>query len=146
MAHRVVERLGALGPLAPPETEATRLLQISRAHAALGDPLRAVEAAREAERLVPSAPVAEQLGGALVEAKDADAAIAAYRRALSRLARDQASAAVRARLYRKIGQAEEAGGAGGRAFDAYRRAVELDPAEPIAARRLREMRASAGVP
>jgi len=142
--HRVVERLGALGPLADREAEAVRLLQVSRAHGALGDRERAVETAREAERIAPAPYVSEQLGGALAAAGDPEGAIAAYRRALSRLARERSDARTRARLYRRIGQAQEAAGQGARAFEAYRRAVELDPAEPVASRRLAEMRAAAG--
>ena len=144
-AHRIVERLGALGPLPDPETEAVRLLQVSRAHGVLGDKTRAVEMAREAERLAPAAYVAEQLGGALVAAGDPAGAISAYRRALSRLARERAAPQTRARLYRRIGQAEDLAGAGARAYEAYRRALDLDPAEPVAARRLDEMRAAAGL-
>jgi len=143
--HRVVERLGALGPLADREAEAVRLLQLSRAHGALGDRERAVETARQAERIAPAAYVSEQLGSALGAAGDTEGAIAAYRRALAREAREGGDPRVRARLYRRIGQAEEIAGRAARAFEAYRRAVELDPAESVAVRRLAEMRAAAGL-
>ena len=144
LPHRVVERLGALAPLGDPGTEALRQVHLSRAHAALGDLARAVETARAAERLEPAAWVAEHLGGTLLAAGDPLGAIDGFRRALARVARERGDATTRARLYRRIGQAEEARGEAASAFEAYGRAVELDPAEPVARRRLAEMRARAG--
>jgi tetratricopeptide (TPR) repeat protein len=143
LPHRAVERLGALGTLADREAEAMRLVQLSRAHGVLGDRERAIETAREAERRLPALWTAEQLGGALAAAGDGAGAIDAFRRALAAAARAGGDAKIRARLHRRIGQAEELRGQGGRAFEAYRRAVELDPEEPVATRRLAEMRAAA---
>jgi tetratricopeptide (TPR) repeat protein len=144
LPHRAVERLGALGPLVDREADAMRLVQLSRAHGVLGDRDRAVETAREAERVSPAAWTSEQLGSAHAAAGDGTNAIAAFRRALASAARERGDARTRARLYRRIGQAEELRGQGARAFEAYRRAVEVDPAEPIAGRRLAQMRSAAG--
>ena len=74
-----------------------------------------------------------------------DEAVAAYRDALSIIARGSGNARARARLYRKIGQAYEALRDFDRAFDAFSVALELDPTEPHALRRMDEMREAAGL-
>ena len=48
-------------------------------------------------------------------------------------------------LWAVIGQALEAQGSSDRAYDAYKRAVALDPEEAWAVRRVREMEEAAGV-
>ena len=85
------------------------------------------------------------LGDAAVAAGDSGTAVKAYRSALGILARESGSPAIRATLYRKIGQAHERRGDMDRAYDAYTMALELDPEEAYAGRRLREMKEAAGL-
>jgi tetratricopeptide (TPR) repeat protein len=82
---------------------------------------------------------AEHLGVLSAAAGRNDDAIAAYREALSHVARGSGRDRDRARLYRLIGQAEEAAGRPAKAYDSYKRAVEADAGEGFAARRLGEM-------
>jgi tetratricopeptide (TPR) repeat protein len=126
--------------------EAARLHQISRAHLQLGEPALAIEKIKMAISKEPQASyLAMQLGEAAIAAGEPEIAIEAFRRALGLLARSSSSPQARAALYGKIGQAEELRGDMGRAYDAYRMALELDPQEPHAGRRLREMREAAGL-
>ncbi|HXV76856.1 MAG TPA: hypothetical protein VD788_11130, partial [Candidatus Polarisedimenticolaceae bacterium] len=138
-----VDRLDAF---ASPVLEANRLRQRSRANAALGQHLAAVADAERAQRLAPDDPsLTELLGDQLAAAGDAGRAIETLRAALAQLARGGGNPLARARIYRKIGQAEESRGQPANAYDAYRIAVEL-AREPIAASRLARMREDAGMP
>jgi len=143
---RLLETMTRLGAIGDDAIDAARLHQISRAHLKLGDPLRAVGVAREAIAKEPEAAYLHvQFGDATMAAGDFEATVGAFRSALGVLARSGGSPLARATLYRKIGQAEEGRGEMGRAYDAYRMALELNPDEPRAGRRLREMQEAAGL-
>jgi tetratricopeptide (TPR) repeat protein len=142
---RVVRRLEALGMLREPALEAEKRVQRARARLALQDPKAAVEDSRVACSILPDdARIAELHGRIALDAEDPKEAAGAFRRALGLLARGSGDGRVRARLYREIGEAEEKLGSPARAYDAYRRAVELDASEPIAKRRISQMRKAAG--
>jgi tetratricopeptide (TPR) repeat protein len=142
---RLLDRMDAFGELPDVEVEAERLKQRARALVALHEPALAVEAATRSRELQPEVPHrAEYLGDVALRAGEHATAEAAYRDSLRLLARAKAGAVVRARLYRKIGQVEEDRGKPDRAYDAYRRALELDPAEPLARERVDAMERAAG--
>ena len=67
------------------------------------------------------------------------------RGALALHARGSADPGTRARLYGRIGEAEERRGNAGRAYDAYKIALGLNPEEPRARKRVREMERAAGL-
>lgn len=116
--------------------------QRSLAESAAGRHAAAVDAAIEARRAAPGVAVfAELLGDAHVTAGDPATAIGHYREGLADLARREGHRRQRARLYRKIGEAEERRGDAGAAYDAYRRSLQVDPDEPFARRRLAELAA-----
>lgn len=140
----VVAELRALGPRPDPAVEAERRVQLSHALLREGRAAAALDEARRAVALEPeSVGRHEHLGRAALAADRAGDAVEAFRAALHLASRQRLGGGLRARLYREIGQAEERAGAAGRAYDAYRFAVELDPAEAVAARRLAEMQAAA---
>jgi tetratricopeptide (TPR) repeat protein len=144
-ADRLLDRMDAFGELAEVEAEAERLKQRARALVVLQEPALAIEAATRARQLQPEVPHrAETLGDVALGAGEHATAEAAYRDSLRLLARAKAGAVVRARLYRKIGQVEEDRGKPDRAYDAYRRALELNPAEPHARKRVAAMERAAG--
>ena len=64
---------------------------------------------------------------------------------LSTVVRGSGNPRTRARLYRKIGQAWEAARDFDRAYDSYLAALELDPGESHARRRIDEMQGAAGL-
>lgn len=142
---RLRETLEAIGEQPTAESEAARLRQRSRALLALAAPQAALDDARAAFARSATPPYAEHLGDVLLETGSAGEAIRSFHRALTLVAGASANEQTRARLYRKIGQAEETGGDPGEAYDAYRRAVELDPSEPFARRRVDEMESAAGI-
>ena len=82
---------------------------------------------------------------AALAAGAADEAIDAYRKTLALVARRSGSPEWRARLYRKTGEAQERAGRRHDAYDSYNKALALDPDEPVAARRVEEIEAAAGV-
>ncbi len=143
--ERLVERLDALGELPEAPAEAERLFQRARGYLALHEPERALEDAVRARTLEPDAPYrAEQLGDVALAARRGAAAVDALQHALRVLARAKAPPVVRARLYRKIGQAEELRSRPDLAYDAYKRALALAPAEAHASARVRAMERAAG--
>jgi tetratricopeptide (TPR) repeat protein len=145
-AERLRARLSALAPLSRPEAEAERLHQRARAHLALERTAEALDDAARARALAPdSAEIAVLAGHALDRAGRLPEALRAYRDALGLVARGDGSALARARIYRRIGEAEERRGDPSAAYDAYRMALRLAPDEPQARRRLAAMRASAGL-
>jgi tetratricopeptide (TPR) repeat protein len=144
--ERLRNRMTSLSFPNDPPLEAERLRGLSRALLELGEDDAAVEAALSAARLVPGQPgMEESYGDVLRRAGRGEEAIAAYRRTLGLLARERDDPPARARLYRKVGMAEDALGRPDRAYDAYKKALEVDPREEWAARRVREMREAAGV-
>lgn len=133
-------------PVPSPRDEAERLRQVARARAALGDLDGARDAADAACRTAPDEPgIHEDLGNVALRQGDHGAALAAFRDALAAAARRDSPPRFRARMYRRIGVVEEARGRPELAYDAFRRAVALDPDDPVAAKRLREMREAAGI-
>ncbi len=143
-AARVLDALGA-AQLSDPDADAERCLLRARAFRDLGQLEPALAEATRARQMRPeNSRYAEYLGQTAAAAGDADRAIAAYRDSLALLARIDSDPSLRARLYREIGQAEESRRRPDRAYDAYRRAIEIDPTETIAARRLREMSRAGG--
>ncbi len=144
-SRRLREGLDRMGVRADPRTEAERLRQRSAALTAMGEAEPAVADARRARDLAPEDPsFADHLGRTLSAAGKTDEAVAAFREALALLARGSGDRGYRARIYAEIGQVEEKRGQPARAYDAYARAVELDPEQPLAARRLRDMKKAAG--
>jgi tetratricopeptide (TPR) repeat protein len=121
------------------------LQQRSRAYLFRGDTRRAFETAREAVEKDPGALyLAQHLGDAALAAGEFDAAIVAYRNGLGILARGSGDPAARAKLYGRIGRVEERRGNPDRAYDAYRIALELDPAERRAVERIGAIEQPAG--
>ena len=145
-AEEMIRFLDEWGPLDDPEVEAVRLSQRSRGFTALGDTAMALRVARQAAALQPDVPqYAEALGDAALEAQAADEAIEAFRGSLALVARRSGSPEWRARLYRRIGQAQEHAGRSHEAYDSYNKALALDPDEPIASRRVEEIERTAGI-
>ncbi len=142
---RLLRYMDELGSLTDVAAEAERLTQRSRALVALGRAQLALEDARQARTLQPTVfRRAEQLGDVALSAQNQALAVGAYRDALGILARTTGNAKYRARLYRKIGEAQERGARPDLAYDAYRKAVELNPDELRASKRLTEMERAAG--
>lgn len=126
--------------------EAERLLQRSAAHRSLGQLSEALRDAREARYLLPGDPrVVEHLGAVALLADDPELALATFREAMRSAAGGGAAASTRARLYRWLGETHEALDRPDLAYDAYRRALQLDPTEREALRRVGEMRAATGL-
>jgi len=126
--------------------ETERLRQRARANLDLGNQVQAIADARLARSTVPeSYRLAEFFGDILARAKQDEQAKQAFREALSLLAHDTGEPLERARLYKKIGAAEERLGEFDRAYDDYVRAVELDPGEEFARKRLAAFNKAAGV-
>ncbi len=142
----LAEGLDRIGPFGDVEVEAQRLKQSSRALMALERPDRAAAVARDARKLIPeSSDLASHLGDILGRSGDSDGALEAYGEALALLARRSGRPSARARVYSRIGQVEERRGNVSEAYDAYKRAVHLDPDERHSARRLKQMESAAGV-
>lgn len=134
------------GHLTAPRDEAERLRQLARAHSALDELDAAREAAASACRIAPDEPGPyEDLGNIAFRLGDHDGAVAAFRSALGAAARGDAPPRFRARMYSRIGTVEEARGRPDQAYDSFRRAVAIDPDDPVASARLRAMRDDAGV-
>ncbi len=144
---RLAARLEKVGALRDPPLEARRLRLRSAARLALGDRERACDDARAARSLQPKDPgVAQHLGNVMLQAGRPDEAVKAFRNALSLVSRGSGDKGWRAGLYSAIGGAEEARGKPDVAYDAYRKAVDLDPGQEGARRRLAEMEKAAGIP
>jgi tetratricopeptide (TPR) repeat protein len=144
--QRLLALTEEVGELTEPRAEAERLFARSRAGTALGNHDLAIADARRASRLAPSNPLlVEHLGSVLDRAEQPEAAIKEFRRALRLLAHDAGNPVTRGRLYRKIGRSEERRGDAMRAYDAYKMAVNSNPQEAFAKRRLAEMERAAGI-
>ena len=142
---RLRRRLEMMSPRDDPVLEAQRRIQIGRSYLALGDTARAVREAREARMAQPEAPLTlEQIGQLMLAAEQAEEALIAFRGAIARVARGSGDPGARARLYREMGQAEERAGRADHAYDAYKKALELNPEEGFAKNRMAQMRKAAG--
>jgi tetratricopeptide (TPR) repeat protein len=144
-ADRLERRLAAIGTLDDRSAEAERLKWRARAHLMSGRPAAAREDALAALALAPqSTEYAEFAGQVQLLAEDAPGAAASFRQALAGLARSGGPAVARARLYAAIGRAEESAGSPARAYDAYRMALDLDPAQPDAREHVLRLRGAVG--
>jgi tetratricopeptide (TPR) repeat protein len=144
-AERLLRAVDALPPFDDPELDGERLLQRGLAKLALGRPVEALADARAARALRPvDNRFSHELGRLAFEAGDLDEAERAFRASLGELVAQESDPAKRATVYRWLGWIEERRGRADRAYDEYRRALELDPHEPVARRRLAEMQDSAG--
>jgi len=144
--ERALRRLNEIGELDDSVAEATRLLQRGRIELALDQPDSAAVDARSVIRLQPVNPFFLERAARLLHlAGEVEEAMVAFRTALPLLARRRGTERDRARVYRQIGQAEEARSGWQEALDAYRLAVSLDPGEKFAAKRLREFDVESGV-
>lgn len=126
--------------------EAERFRVRSRARNALGDVEGALQDALRACELQPGEAVMKiSLGEMYRNSGRYEEAIREFRSALSLIARTRnPNPAWRAGIYTKIGHVEDLRNRPDLAFDAYSKAVELNPGEPYAAKRLQEMREAAG--
>ena len=125
--------------------ENERLRQRARANLSLGNHAQAIADARLARSSLPdSYRLAEFCGDIFTRTGQDEQARQTYREALSLLARDTGEPLERARLYKKIGAAEERMGEFDKAYDDYVRAVELDPDEEFARERLKTFNKAAG--
>ncbi|HZN54023.1 MAG TPA: hypothetical protein VFB67_01760 [Candidatus Polarisedimenticolaceae bacterium] len=142
-AARLRDRLAALSPIADPAIGAERIRQRAHASFALGDARAALDDAAAARRLMKDDPTyAEFFGEMALAGGQPSEAAAAFREALEGAVRSAASPAVRARIYREIGQALHADGRGDLAVDAFRHALALDPREPYALARVSALEAA----
>lgn len=144
-SRRALARLRSLAPFADPGLELARLVQASRAARAAEDPVTALEFASEAARhSADGFEALHALGLAQLASGDAESAVRSLRKAVAGAARMGSGTHYRSRLYSDLGRAEERAGRPDRAYDDYRRALELDPESAFPRQRLEAMRRSAG--
>jgi len=135
-ASRLADRMAAWGPYDETGVEASRTMQRARAALVLGDPQSALVWAQQSQALdTESHRLANFLGDTARAAAQPELAIQAYRHALGLLARRNARPRARAFLYRRIGEAQEDLHRNDLAYDAYTKALELNPDEPYAKKR-----------
>ncbi len=128
------------------ELEAERLIGVARALSGLDRDEEAIIQARAAIILEPDkAQCRDGLGDVALAAEDFVLARNSYREGIGILARSGYGVHYRSVLYRKIGQVEEKRGYPDRAYDAYQFALELNPNEWFAKRRMKQMREAAGI-
>jgi tetratricopeptide (TPR) repeat protein len=134
---RLRDRVIALPSTDDPLVQAERSCQTAHAWLSLGDPDTALGPADDARRIAPFDPRLMEFYGevALASGHGADAE-AAFRRSLELVLIAGAQPARRARLYDALGRSLEAQGRPDFAYDAFRRAVALDPAARNAAARV----------
>src|SRR5262249_17470885 len=114
--------------------------------AQLGDSADGRAELRQARALSPVNPnVVEALGAAELTIGDPSLASQDFLRALAGWAPEPTSPVVLSRLYTEIGDAEKLAGRPERAYDSFRRAVEMDPSAVVARARLESMEHAAGV-
>lgn len=143
--QRLVDHLLSLGPWDLPAAEVERWVQLSRGKLATRDFSDALQAARRARELRPHDPeLVGHLGRVALAAGDCRLAESAFQQTLAAIARDGGDPAARSQYYALIGSAEEQCGAPDRAYDAYKRALALDPDQAVAFKRVREMEEAAG--
>lgn len=134
---RLKDRITALPPTNDRQVSAERACQAAHGWHSLGDANRALTMADEARRLAPLDPRLMEFYGeiALAAGRGADAE-AAFRRSLELILTEGAGPARRARLYEALGRSLESQGRADVAYDAFRRAVDLDPNAANASERL----------
>jgi tetratricopeptide (TPR) repeat protein len=137
---RLRQHLESIGPFASDFDEAERLGWIGRSHFADGDFEEATSLARRALSFRAEDPsFLELLGDCLAALGRNDEALEALNSALSSAVRVRPVNSQRGRLYRKMGSIFEREGAGDRAYDAYQRALSLNPDDELAQARLRQL-------
>jgi tetratricopeptide (TPR) repeat protein len=143
--ERLAAHMDALEESGDPLLDAERLMQRATARIALGEAGPALADARAARALQPSHyRFSDGLARVALGAGDLDLAETSFRESLRELAAANASAERRARTHSELGRIEDRRGRPDRAYDSYRRALDLDPDEPLAKRRIEEMRSAAG--
>ncbi len=136
-ASRLADHMDAWGPFEDDDVEASRCTQRARAALALENPAEALEWTQRGHALAPqSQKIARLLGDTARAASRPDLAVDAYRHGLGILARRNGPPRQRAFFYRRIGEAQEELNRADLAYDAYVKALELDPGEPYARRRV----------
>jgi tetratricopeptide (TPR) repeat protein len=139
------EFIQALGLSGHDEVDAPRLLSGSRASRAAGRGDVAVTLAERARQLSPERPIVlHELGLAYLAAGASTQAIRALREAIGKAATSETDRRFRSALYCDLGRAEEQAGHPDRAYDEYRRSLQLDPDARYPRQRLDAMRRFAG--
>jgi tetratricopeptide (TPR) repeat protein len=127
----------ALSSTEEPLIRAERSCQIARAWLALGNHEQALKFANDARRLAPLDPRLVEFYGEVELASGRGAsAEAEFRRAIELVVAAGTDPVRRARLYDALGRSLEAQARPDYAYDAFRRAVELDPMAMNAAARV----------
>ena len=144
--RRLEDNMQGLDEQDTPEIEAERLMQLGWAASGLGRHEDAIARVRTAIGLQSEkAALRDGLGDIAWSAGEYELARRAYSEAIGLLAKTGGAVNSRAFLYRKIGQMEERNRRPDKAYDAYRRALELNPDEPVAEKKIRKMREAAGI-
>lgn len=144
-ASRVAEQLKTWGPYDDTDLEAIRLMQLARATLHSGDPQAALVLAQTSQAMDSgSDQLAVFLGDTARAAAQPDLAIRSYRHGLTLLARRDAQPRARAYVYRRIGELHEDLYQMDLAYDAYSKALQIDPEEPFALARMRELSPDGG--
>jgi tetratricopeptide (TPR) repeat protein len=137
---RLVAALHGLAPAARPPLRAEVLMQRSRGLTTLDDHEAALRDATEASTLLPEdTRVIMHLARTARRAGRHGLALETYRKALRIAARVSSPPSSRAWLYAQIGQLQEELLRPDKAYDSYRRAIELDPGQSAARERIREL-------
>ena len=139
-ADRLRAKLSDLGILADDHAEAERQLQLGRAAALEKDLLAAYRLGSGAVSLWPADPrYAEFAAATAMESRRLSEAETMLRDGLSRLAGLEGVGRWRARFLRGLGELNELEGKGDEALVLYRRALEQDPWEPVARRKVAQI-------
>jgi tetratricopeptide (TPR) repeat protein len=126
--ERLRDRIAGLPTTQDPAVRAERFCQAAHAWFALGDPNHALALADQARQTSPTdARLLEFYGEVALAAGQGAEAETAFRRSLELVLEQGVPPARRARLYDAIGRSLEAQDRGEIAYDAFRRAVALDP-------------------
>jgi tetratricopeptide (TPR) repeat protein len=142
---RAFEFIQGLDPSGHDEIDAARLLSASRASRAAGRGDVAVALATRAHEMTPERPlVLQELGLAYLAAGASTQAVRTLRDAVTKAATSETDRRFRSALYCDLGRAEEQAGHPDRAYDEYRRSLQLDPEATFPRQRLDAMRRSAG--
>jgi tetratricopeptide (TPR) repeat protein len=145
--ERLRDRIGSLAPSADTAIGAYRNMQTARAWYASGDLSAAARYAQDACATLPEDARTWELNGtvSLADIRFTDAE-KAFRAALDRVVVSGGDAKRRSRVYTEIGMSLERQGRGDVAYDAFRRAVELDPDAREASNRIASYQRTIGRP
>ena len=146
-AERVARILQEIGSRSDPAAEIERAISLGEALADLGRREAALERAGFAGRAQRAdAATIERAARLHLDLRAVREAETLARRAIALAAQELDDAARRARLYALLGLTLDALGRPGDAFDAYRRALAIDPTQATAVRRIGAMRRAAPPP